>query len=283
MSENAQGHLQLEYLMDGVCSQADGQQLLLPASWRAALAGARIERQSIGVSRADVARVRRIGQPDVFLKSEVVDAFSELDDEVTRLQWLRAQGQAAPTVIATAEEAGRRWLLMSALPGRDLASAPELHPSQVVVVLADALRGLHAVPIAGCPFDQGLALRLQAAGARVDAGVVDAADFDDERLGQSAEQVHAELLASRPCDEDRVVTHGDACLPNLMAVAGRFSGFIDCGRLGVADRYQDLALAARSLVHNYGDTRWVTPFFARYGLEADEKRMAFYRLLDEFF
>ena len=116
----------------------------MPDGWRPAFADARVERKSIGVSRADVARVRRIGQPDVFLKSEVVDAFSELDDEITRLQWLRAQDQAAPTVIATAEEEGRRWLLMSALPGRDLASAPELHPSQVVVVLADALMHAHA-------------------------------------------------------------------------------------------------------------------------------------------
>lgn len=255
----------------------------LPQAWREMLAGARIERQSIGVSRADVARVYRPGQADAFLKSEVIDAFSELGDEIARLRWLQAQGQPAPTVIATAEEAGRRWLLMSALPGRDLASSPDLPPQQVVTVLADALRGLHALPVAACPFDQRLASRLQAAQARVEAGLVDADDFDDERLGQSAQQVFAALDATRPEHEDLVVSHGDACLPNLMVADGRFSGFIDCGRLGVADRYQDLALAARSLVHNFDDTRWVAPLFQRYGVIADERRLAFYRLLDEFF
>jgi aminoglycoside 3'-phosphotransferase-2 len=86
----------------------------LPWAWQETLADARIERQSIGVSRADVARVHRPGQADAFLKSEVIDAFSELGDEIARLRWLQAQGQPAPTVIATAEEAGRRWLLMSA-------------------------------------------------------------------------------------------------------------------------------------------------------------------------
>ncbi|KAG0771494.1 hypothetical protein G6F22_016428 [Rhizopus arrhizus] len=122
----------------------------LPQAWQQDLAGARFERQSIGVSRADVARVHRPGQADAFLKSEVIDAFSELGDEIARLRWLQAQGQPAPTVMATAEEAGRRWLLMSALPGRDLATSADLPPQQVVAVLADALRDLHALPVAAC-------------------------------------------------------------------------------------------------------------------------------------
>ncbi|WP_075674644.1 APH(3')-II family aminoglycoside O-phosphotransferase [Stenotrophomonas sp. TD3] len=267
--------------MEATHARMDG--MPLPHAWQEALADARIERQSIGVSRADVARVHRPGQADAFLKSEVIDAFSELGDEIARLRWLQAQGQPAPMVIASAEEAGRRWLLMSALPGHDLASSPTPAPHHLVELLADALRGLHALPVASCPFDQRLASRLKAAQARVEADLVDADDFDDERLGQSAQQVFAELRATRPDHEDLVVSHGDACLPNLLAAEGRFSGFIDCGRLGVADRYQDLALAARSLVDNFGDTRWVAPLFRRYGVVADERRLAFYRLLDEFF
>ncbi|MDV3515457.1 phosphotransferase [Stenotrophomonas sp. C1657] len=72
-------------------------------------------------------------------------------------------------------------------------------------------------------------------------------DLDDEHLGQSAEHVYAGLIATCPADEVLVVAHADACLPDLMAVDGRYSGFIDCGRLGVADCCQVLAVARSAL------------------------------------
>lgn len=51
---------------------------------------------------------------------------------------------------------------------------------------------------------------------------------------------------------------------------------------GSVIRYQDLALAARSIERNLGQA-WVKPFFEVYGVEPDEQRMKFYCLLDEFF
>ena len=63
----------------------------------------------------------------------------------------------------------------------------------------------------------------------------------------------------------------------------RVSGFVDCGRAGIADPYQDLALCARSIAFNVG-AEWVPVLFAKYGIERiDEVRVSWYQLLDEFF
>jgi aminoglycoside phosphotransferase len=113
-------------------------------------------------------------------------------------------------------------------------------------------------------------------------------NFDAARQGRSAQDLYAELAAIPAASEERVFTHGDYCLPNVLLVSDgaggfRVSGFVDCGNAGIADRYQDLALCARSVAGNLGP-EWVSALFARYGLEhADETKLGYYQLLDEFF
>ncbi|WP_354441238.1 APH(3')-II family aminoglycoside O-phosphotransferase [Ottowia thiooxydans] len=255
----------------------------IPKEWLEKLQGTSIEQQTIGESGADVFRARSRSGKDLFLKSEPIGVLSELPGEVDRLRWLNESGLPAPAVLGITTENDRFWLLMSAIPGTDLASAATLLPSQVIKIVATALRDLHQLPIGECPFDHRLEQRIAVARNRVNAGLVDESDFDEKRLGRAARDVLDELLGSRPlCSPDLVVTHGDACLPNFISEADQFTGFVDCGRLGVSDRFQDLALAARSIERNLG-AQWVTPFFHEYGVAPDEQRIEFYCLLDEFF
>jgi len=254
----------------------------LPPAWRPTLAAYAWAAQDIGRSDAAVFRLHAPGHPALFVKAEAAHALAELPGEARRLRWLAGQGVACPRVLDYAETGERAWLLMTGLPGRDLASSPGLTPARIVQIAAAALRALHGLDPANCPFDHRRAVRIGHARARVRAGLVDASDFDDERLGQSAAQAFDTLLRLQPPHEDPVVAHGDACLPNLIAADGRFTGFVDCGRLGVADRHQDLALAAWSVRYNLGPD-WVEPFLAAYGGAVDPGRLAFYRFLDEFF
>ncbi|WP_028219265.1 APH(3') family aminoglycoside O-phosphotransferase [Paraburkholderia oxyphila] len=254
----------------------------IPIKWRERFAGALIERQVIGESGAEVFRIRCDDGKGLFLKSEPTGLPSQLPGEAERLRWMKRLDLPGPTVLDAATEDNRHWLLMTAVPGLDLANANHLSSSQIVGILAMALHVLHGVPIAACPFEHHLEERIAAARDRVNAGLVDEADFDNERQGQTAAEVLADLLSTLPETCDLVVTHGDACLPNFIVDGNHFTGFIDCGRLGVSDRYQDLALTARSITCNLGQA-WVEPFFRAYGVEPDHRRIAFYCLLDEFF
>jgi aminoglycoside 3'-phosphotransferase-2 len=173
-------------------------------------------------------------------------------------------------------------LLTTAIDGRDLASENKVPADRVVEIAAEALRAIHRLNVEDCPFDHGIERRISLARDRVRAGLVDVTDFNEERRGRDVLDLLAELISKRPSHEDKVVTHGDACLPNFIVHEGSFAGFVDCGRLGIADRHQDLALACRSIRRNLGP-EWVSPFLARYGVEPDPNRMEFYRLLDEFF
>lgn len=252
-----------------------------PPSWRARLAGYAATPQTIGESGARVFRLVADAQPTLFAKAGVAGTPADPTAEVARLRWLYGACVACSEVLAFDTGAGHRWVLMTALPGRD-AVAAALPPERKATLIGGALRGLHAMATASCPFDARLDVRLADAHALVAAGLVDEGDFDDERRGWKPRAVLERVLETRPTVEDAVVTHGDACLPNLMLHADAFAGFVDCGRVGIADRHQDLALACRSISHNLG-AACVEPFLAAYGIAPDPARLAFYQLLDELF
>ena len=237
---------------------------------------------AIGLSSAAVFRLEAGGRPPLILKCAVAFDDADLEDEAGRLRWFGGRA-VIPSPIACGATADTQYLLMSALPGRNAAELDRANAATVVPQLATALRELHTLAVHDCPFDQRLDAQLERAGRAVAAGVVDTTDFDTERAGWTAVDVLAAVGQTRPAGEDLVLTHGDACLPNVMFDDHRFSGFVDMGRAGVADRYQDLALAARSIAFNFGEA-WIDPFFIAYGLEQpDGAKLEFYRLLDELF
>jgi aminoglycoside phosphotransferase len=261
----------------------------LPLELRPALAGARWLPVTVGMSGALVWRIETAGQPPRYLKQAAGPRARELREERDRLLWLRDR-LPVPSIDGWTDEGERAWLLLGAMPGV-MAHEPALLGDipALVRALGEGLRRVHDVPISGCPFDARLDVHLARVAWQIEVGLVDEpairADHD-----LSAHDFLQRLIVTRPAEPsgDLVFTHGDYCLPNILltpdgAGVPRVTGLLDWGRSGVSDRYQDLAIGARSLRYNLGPG-WEPLFFAAYGISApDSERLAWYEALDELF
>lgn len=257
----------------------------IPASMQAQLEDYLWVRDWVGQSGAAVYRLYgKHGAPDLFLKQGADAIADTITDEANRLRWL-AQYLPVPKVMQFVRTGNQAWLLMTAIKGKTayqlLASDPDLGPA-VVDALAAFLRRLHAIPLSACPYNSDHAVKLALARQRMAAGLIDTDDFDDERQGWTAEQVWLALQQHLPFTPDQVVTHGDFSLDNLLMHDGEVTGCIDVARLGVADRYQDLAILYNCL-GEFGRPLQQR-LFIQYGLpEPDQGKLQFHLLLDELF
>jgi aminoglycoside 3'-phosphotransferase-2 len=254
----------------------------LPSDLLVSLDGYEASEETLGCSDAAVFRLCAPNRPPLIAKLSAAAKSADRREEATRVKWLKGVGILAPHVIHVAEARDYFWLVMECLSGED-ATKSRAPPAVKTRELAKALKAIHRLDPNACPFDETLAVKLARAANRLKANDVNEDDFDDENRGKTAAELYRQLERLCPATEDVVVAHGDACLPNVMLDGGRFSGFVDCGRLGRSDRYQDLALACRSIAANLG-SGWIGVFLREYGVTTiDEDRIRFYRLLDEFF
>lgn len=230
--------------------------------------------------------------PDRVLKIQPVG--EEALNEAAMMRWLRGR-VPAPRLLAEIEENGLHYLLMSRIPGRMFCDPALLEaPHKLLELAAQALHTLWQTDLSGCPARRMLADRLLLARQRVEAGLCDTGNAEPGTYGPggfaSPEQLLRWLEENRP-DEEPVLTHGDCCLPNLFADEHGFCGFIDLGRSGVGDRWQDIALLYRSTCHNYDGSYGYTAhtpcpaddLFAALGIPRDEEKLRYYILLDELF
>ncbi len=245
-------------------------------------------------ARSSGAVVRRSPDGRTYVKCGTGEARDELAAEHDRLAWLATTGLPVADVVDWADDGETATLTTSALPGVPLSELPAAAGDDAAQALGSFLARLHGLDRETCAFERWLAVTVPLARVRAHHRLVDEAAFDEDRRGRDAEDLHQVLLAKRPRAErlevgDLVVCHGDACLPNFLVDPDtlEITGMVDVGRLGVADRHLDLALAARSLSdQSLNPTFGLTAaesMLAAYGLPADPWRLDFYRLLDEFF
>ena len=252
----------------------------LPGSVGALVRGMRWERDSVGRSSAGVYRLSGGGRT-CYLQCGGPE--SGLARECRSLRWLRGR-LPVPEVLAYAEAGDMHYLLLSEAAGQMLCAEPYLRrPEQAVAALASGLRMLRTVDTAGCPLQNGLDAKLEAAAENIRLGLLDPDDWAqmEDRYDSPWTLLH-ELQRTRPA-EDPAFTHGDYCLPNILGEGAAVTGMIDMGSAGVADVWQDVALCIRSMRTNFGTDAYTDPLLRAIGLAMDPRKFRYYLLLDELF
>lgn len=218
----------------------------------------------------------------------------ETKSECEMLKWLDGK-LPVPRILGHASQDGMSYLLMSKMQGK-MACDEELmtNPEVVVSALAQSLKRLWEVDITDCPVRWDLDVKLAIAKENVEQGLVDVEDAEPETFGKNGFAGPKELLdwlvANRP-KEEPVLAHGDFCMPNIFIEDGKTVGYIDLGRIGIADKWQDIALCYRSLKHNYAGVFGGKVYedfrpemlFEKLGMEPDWERIRYYILVDELF
>lgn len=225
---------------------------------------------------------------------KVQEVSEEATNEVQAMKWLSGR-LSVPKVIAHEYRDGKSYLLMTRVSGRMACDECYMrNPEKLTELLAQALQELWRVDVSICPLDWRLDRKLEAARFYVDNNLVDTDNVEPETFGPDGFKDPGDLLQwlieHRPAEE-LVLSHGDFCLPNIFIEDDGKIDFIDLGRTGTADKWQDIALCYRSLKHNfegkYGGKEYPDfdpkMLFEKLGLEPDWEKIRYYILLDELF
>ncbi|MFD3405678.1 phosphotransferase [Kribbella sp. NPDC058693] len=234
----------------------------------------------VDVGESDTTVYRR---GDVFAKCCGPSGVAELAGERDRVEWLAGTGIPGAKVVDWFESSSDgACLLTSAVAGVPGDALPPSSYERAMRGFGAVLRDLHA--LTDCPFERPLATVIAVAEDVVRRDAVNPDFLTDEWRLLKPSDLLDQVVAESPYVEsvlEPVVCHGDACLPNVFfdPQTLEVTGLIDLGRLGVADRYSDLALASVQLQDEWSADP--ATFLEAYGLvEPDPRRLHFFRLLD---
>lgn len=254
----------------------------MPYSIKKHVSGYSYEEKTFGMSGAFTYQLNK-NNTTIYIKAMPVNAGISLSREAAVIKWLQGRLPIAELIDFTVTQ-DMEYMLLS-----EIAGLYACHPSfkndvkTVVKALAEGMRLMHSMRIDDCPLLYDVDMKLKESEIAVAENRIDINNFEEKWKDYSPLKIFEIMQNTKPAYEDLVFTHGDYCLPNIIIKNGSFSGFIDLGRAGVADRYQDIALCLRSLRHNWGEG-YDGMLLSEYGLSSpDWDKIEYYTMLDELF
>lgn len=248
-------------------------------------------REYLGDRRFDADTVGH-SDSSVLLFGDCVLKISRTDERAVN-EWRMMEALAGklpvPEVLCRESADGMEYVLMTRLKGEMSCAERYLEDVPVLAAgLAQGLKMLWDVPLSEEWPDFSLEHELAEAENRLAS--LDWTEKDEElrKRFPTAASLFRWLCDHKP-KEDRVLSHGDYCLPNVFLQNGCVSGFLDLGHCGTADRYRDISLGLKSMKNNLsgvfgGPVReGYDPalVFDALGMTPDEDKLNYYLLLDE--
>ena len=196
-----------------------------------------------------------------------------LKNEAVMTAYYHSMGLSAEVLSYVASD-DYDYLLTRRIPGEDCTHpAYKAEPEKLSEIIAMQLRKLHEIRAEDCPVKD----RLESYRASVISGH-EHGKFEPELfrgIWDFATEGEAWKSAERGLtllNRDTMI-HGDYCLPNIILEDWRFSGFIDVGNGGIADRHIDILWGIWTLMYNLGTTRWTDRFMDAYGRDRIDPEM----------
>ena len=189
-----------------------------------------------------------------------------------------------PKLIQYEEQDDMSYILMTRIEGKMLAG--DETNEKLIDILTCGFRMLWSVDIEKYNIEEvsNINKRLESARYNVEHNLVDVNNVMPDTFGKEgfkSPEALLDWLKNNIPDQDLVFTHGDFCLENIMVNNSQFSGFIDIGKAGVADRWQDLSICIREL--DDIDKNLSNKLLEKLNIPRDEIKLRYYMLLDELF
>ena len=241
-----------------------------------------------GMSNADIyyCQISRDGQEEYYyLKIESWN--SEVENEHKLYQWLYEKEKLPvpkPFFCIHEDVENIGYLLLGCAEGEILRNEKYYaDPQKLAELTAEGIQLLWQVDLTDCPVSAKLEWKLKLAEQNLRAGSFESLDPSVPYTKDFAD--HAQLfdfLVKNQPKEELVFTHGDYCLNNFFTDGNKITAFIDFGRGGAGDGYQDIALCIRELMENCQEA--IPLFYEKLGIKhPDEDKLRYYMLLDELF
>lgn len=223
----------------------------------------------------------------MYLKTKLNDYIFEIESEKKAYEWLENKLNV-PKIKFFDSIYNYDLLCVSKLEGILFDDLKEqLCNEKFIDLYATALKNIHNLDISSCKVENKINKRLSDArkimsleSEKTMCTVYDYVKDVEKKISKI--NIYIYLMDNIPLIEELAFTHGDYCFDNLIYDDG-VPAYIDLGRGGVADKYQDIALAVRNIHEEFGLV-WVDHFIKSYGInDIDLEKVNYYILLDELF